>query len=54
MYKSQIRIELLSDLCAADGNGYNSSVDVDVCHDDCGLPYIPAKRLKGCLRECAQ
>ena len=54
MYKSRLRIELLSDLCVADGNGYNSSVDVDVCQDAYGLPYIPAKRLKGCLRECAQ
>ena len=54
MYKSQLRIELLSDLCVADGSGYNSSVDVDVCQDAYGLPYIPAKRLKGCLRECAQ
>lgn len=54
MYKSQLRIELLSDLCVADGQGYNSSVDIDVCQDTYGLPYIPAKRLKGCLRECAQ
>lgn len=54
MYKSQMRIKLLSDLCVADGNGYNSSVDVDVCQDAYGLPYIPAKRLKGCLRECAE
>ncbi len=54
MYKSLLRIELLSDLCVADGSGYNSSVDIDVCHDEYGLPYIPAKRLKGCLRECAQ
>ena len=54
MYKSRLRIELLSDLCVADGTGYNSSVDIDVCHDEYGLPYIPAKRLKGCLRECAQ
>ena len=54
MYKSQIRIELLSDLCAADGNGYNSSVDVDVCHDDCGLPYIPANWLNVGRGEGAQ
>lgn len=54
MYKSRLKIELLSDLCVADGNGYNSSVDIDVCQDAYGLPYIPAKRLKGCLRECAQ
>lgn len=54
MYKNQLRIELLSDFCVADGNGYNSSVDVDVCQDEYGFPYIPARRLKGCLRERAQ
>ncbi|MCD8097695.1 MAG: hypothetical protein LUE31_06630 [Lachnospiraceae bacterium] len=25
-----------------------------MCYDDYGLPYLPAKRLKGCLREAAQ
>ena len=54
MYKNQLKIELLSDLCVADGNGYNSSVDIEVCQDVYGLPYIPAKRLKGCLRERAR
>jgi len=54
MTKYRIRIELLSDLCVSDGGKYNSSVDTDICHDGYGFPYIPAKRLKGCLRECAQ
>lgn len=54
MGEYQIRIKLLSDLCAADGGVYNSSVDIDVCHDEAGFPYIPGKTLKGCLRECAE
>ena len=49
-----IKIELLSDLCVSDGGVYNSSLDTDICYDLYGLPYIPAKRLRGCLRECAQ
>ena len=46
-------IELLSDLSVSDGGVYNSSIDTDICYDQLGLPYIPAKRIKGCLRECA-
>lgn len=53
MNKYQIRIELLSDLCVSDGSIYNSSIDTDVCKDEYGFPYIPAKRIRGCLRECA-
>ena len=49
----KIKIELLSDMCVSDGSIYNSSIDIDICHDSYGLPYIPAKRLKGCIRECA-
>ncbi|MGN0299447.1 MAG: RAMP superfamily CRISPR-associated protein [Lachnospiraceae bacterium] len=51
--KSQIRIELKSDLLVSDGAGYNTLIDQDVYHDKWGLPMIPAKRLKGCLRESA-
>ncbi|MDR2940153.1 MAG: hypothetical protein LBV08_07530, partial [Clostridiales bacterium] len=47
-----IRVELISDLCPASGNGFAGVVDTDVCFDGLGLPYIPGKRLKGCLREC--
>ena len=53
MKKYNLIIELLSDLCVADGGVYNSLLDTDVCHDEYGLPYIPGKRIKGCLRECA-
>ena len=49
----KIRIELLSDLCTYSGETYNSLVDMDVIYDEYGIPYIPAKRIKGCLREAA-
>lgn len=51
---SKLRIELLSDLCTSSGEIYNSTIHTDVCYDSYGFPYIPAKRLKGCLREAAQ
>jgi len=47
----KIKIKLLSDLCTYSGESYNSIVDTDVVYDQYGIPYIPAKRLKGCLRE---
>lgn len=48
-----ISIKLLSDLCCYSGEVYNTTIDTDVVYDDYGLPYIPAKRLKGCIREAA-
>ena len=50
----KIRIELISDMCASDGDIYNSSIDTDICYDTLGLPYIPAKRIKGIMREIAE
>ncbi len=49
----KIKIKLLSDLCTYSGETYNSMVDTDVVYDDYGLPYIPAKRIRGCIREAA-
>ena len=46
-------IKLLSDLCVSSGESYNSFVDIDAIYDDYGMPFIPAKRLKGCIREAA-
>ena len=54
MAKYQLKIQLLSDLCVSDGGVYNSMIDVECCYDENGFPFIPAKRIKGCLRECAQ
>ena len=46
----KLRITLRSDLCAGSGESFGNSVDTDICISDAGLPYIPARRLKGCLR----
>ena len=47
----KLKIKLLSDFCTGSGEGFNSTVDTDTVFDDYGFPYIPAKRLKGCIRE---
>lgn len=46
-------ITLQSDLCAADGDGFASTIDSDIVTDRKGIPFIPARRLKGCLLEAA-
>ena len=48
-----LKITLRSDLCAGNGESVGNSVDTDVCMDRAGLPYIPARRLKGCLKQAA-
>lgn len=50
---NNIEIKLLSDLAVGAGESYQSGVDQDIVYDDFGFPYIPAKRLKGCIRESA-
>lgn len=49
----ELRIELLSNLCASSGDGYATTIDTDIVVDRLGIPYIPARRLKGCLRDAA-
>ena len=46
-----ITITLTSDLCVGSGYSFAGVIDSDVCYDDCGIPYIPARRVKGCMRE---
>ncbi len=48
---SRIRIELLSDLCTGSGYSFGGIIDGDICFDELGIPYIPARRIKGCMRE---
>jgi len=50
---AKITLKLCSDLCPASGAGFGSVIDTDVCYDALGFPYIPSRRLKGCLRETA-
>lgn len=49
-----IEITLQSDLCAGSGYSYAGVIDSDVESDQYGFPFIPARRLKGCLREAAE
>lgn len=50
---ARIKIELRSDLCVGSGYSYAGVIDSDVVADPYGFPYIPARRLKGCMREAA-
>ena len=52
--KYKLFLELLSDAVIASDKGYGAIIDTDVIFDEVGLPYIPAKRLKGVLRESAE
>lgn len=54
MIRDIIRIELLSDLCAGSGYSYAGVIDSDVVADRYGFPYIPARRIKGCMLEAAR
>jgi len=49
-----IEITLDSHSVIGSGEGFGAVIDADIVFDDVGIPYIPAKRIKGCLREAAQ
>ncbi len=48
-----IHIELKSDALIGSGEGFGALIESDIVFDDLGIPYIPSKRIKGCLREAA-
>ncbi len=50
----RIKLELRSDAIPGCGYGTAGLVDTDISHDEFGLPIIPAKRIKGILRESAR
>lgn len=52
--KYKLYMKLLSDAIIASDKGYGAIIDTDVVFDEVGLPYIPAKRLKGVLKESAE
>lgn len=47
-------VKLLSDTLIGSGQGFGVLIDSDVVFDDSGIPYIPARRIKGLLRESAE
>jgi len=51
MQKFTLVIELKSDTLPGSGEGFGAVIDQDVVFDELGLPWIPAKRIKGLLRE---
>lgn len=44
-----LQLELLSPTLVGSGIGYGANIDSDIVFDDSGIPFIPAKRIKGCL-----
>jgi len=52
--KKILEIKLLSDLCVGVGKHFAATIDLDTATDKYGIPYIPSRRLKGCMREVAQ
>ena len=49
MKSYHIRLELRSPALVGSGEGSGAIIDSDIVFDDIGIPYIPAKRIKGCL-----
>lgn len=52
--KYEVTIKLLSDTIIGSAESFNSLIDTEVVYDDYGLPYIPAKRVKGVMRNSAE
>lgn len=48
-----LQLVLKSDTLIGSGDGWASTINNDIVFDDIGLPFIPARRIKGCLRELA-
>lgn len=54
MEKYRIKVVFNSPVLLGSGEGWGSVIDNDIVFDDLGLPYFPARRLKGMLKESAQ
>ena len=50
----KLKITLKSDALIGSGEGYGAIIDNDIVFDDLGIPFIPAKRVKGCIRHSAE
>lgn len=50
----RIKVVTKSPTLLGSGEGWGSVVDADIVFDEVGLPFFPARRLKGLLRESAQ
>lgn len=50
----KLRLETLSDTIVGSAQAYGTIIDNDIVYDSMGLPYIPAKRIKGIFRNAAE
>lgn len=48
-----LKIKLLSDTCIGSGESIAGVIDTDINFDKYGIPFIPAKKVKGLLKEAA-
>jgi len=48
-----LKLTLQSPCLIGSGEGFGAVIDSDIVFDELGIPYIPAKRIKGCLRDSA-
>ena len=53
MVNKTLVIEVKSNLISGSGEGWSNIIDTDITYDSYGFPCIPARRLKGVLREAA-
>jgi CRISPR-associated protein Csx10 len=49
----RLSMRLVTDAVPASGEGVAGIIDTDIVYDEHGIPYIPARRIKGVLRESA-
>lgn len=54
MKSYKLSIKLLSDTLIGSGQGFGVLIDSDVVFDQYGIPYLPARRVKGLLRDSAE
>ncbi len=54
MNKYILKMELKSETLFGSGEGFGATIDTDIVFDDLGIPYIPARRVKGLLNDSAQ
>lgn len=50
----EIELEFESECLIGSSEGFGAVIDSDIVYDETGLPYLPARRLKGLLRDSAQ
>lgn len=53
MTKLKLKLTLVSPCLIGSATGFGAIIDSDIIYDEYGIPYIPSKRIKGCLRDSA-